>query len=31
MKKIKDERLILKNLKNIRSAYIIQTLVSFVS
>ena len=29
MKKIKDERLILKNLKNIRGAYIIQTLGIF--
>lgn len=26
MKKIKDERLVLKNLKNIRTAYVIQTL-----
>lgn len=29
MKKIKDERLILKNLKNIRGAYIIQTMGIF--
>ena len=29
MKKIKDDRLILKNLKNIRGAYIIQTLGIF--